>query len=221
MTFTHRYKTESHSNSIIGTYESEEESFRDLISEEKKTVNADTIVPKMLNQLLDLFSRSASKANTQPKADTQPKGKRKVLGFEKHTIDLKMHPYHRSLCFPTIYQVMSLYEFRDVINNNDEGPHWLKFLSQAIAYNNATHKKAFNEIVTYKALARKCKKKVRSLAQRLVNSKERFIAKEIDNENLQTKLNDIQTQLANVCMQRKDNVATPTATDTKYKQLQQ
>ena len=46
-----------------------------------------------------------------------------------------------------------------------------------------------------------------------------FIAKEIDNENLQTKLEDVQTQLANIRIQHEDNVAT--LTDTKHKQLQQ
>ena len=29
--------------------------------------------------------------------DTQPKEKGKVLGFERHTIDLKIHLYHKSL----------------------------------------------------------------------------------------------------------------------------
>lgn len=92
---------------------------------------------------------------------------------------------------------------------------------QAIAYDDATHEKASDEVATYKALARKCKGKVRSLEQRLVDSEECVIAKEIDNETLQTKLKEVQTQLANVRMQRKDNVATPTATVTKYEQLQQ
>ena len=88
-------------------------------------------------------------------------------------------------------------------------------------YNDATHEKASNEVAIYKALARKCKEKVRLLAQCLVDSEERFITKEIDNENLQTKLNNVQTQLANIRMQCKDNVITPTVTTTKYKQLQQ
>ena len=95
----------------------------------------------------------------------------------------------------------------------------MKFLSQAIAYNDATHKKASDKVATYKALARKCEEKVKLLAQRLVDSKERFIAKEIDNENLQTKFNDVQTQLANKRIQCKDNMANPTATE--YKRLQQ
>ena len=62
-------------------------------------------------------------------------------------------------------------------------------------------------------------KKIRLLKQCLVDSKKCFIAKEIDNENLQTKLNDVQTQLVNVRMQREDNMATPSA--IKYKRLQQ
>ena len=112
---------------------------------------------------------------------------------------------------------MSFHKFKDVINDNNEGPHWLKFLLQAIAYNNATYKEASNEVAIYKALARKCKEKVRSLVQRLIDSKERFIAKEINNENLQTKLNNVQTQLANVRMQCKNNMATLIATSIKYK----
>ena len=132
-----------------------------------------------------------------------------------------MHPYHRSLRFPTTYRVTSLHELRDVINDDNEGSHWLKFLSQAIAYNDATHKKASDKVATYKTLTRKCKEKVKLSAQCLVDSKEHFITKEIDNKNLQTKLNNVQTQLANVCMQCKDNVATPTATATKYEWLQQ
>ena len=90
---------------------------------------------------------------------------------------------------------------------------------QAIAYNDATHEKASDEVATYKALAHKCKEKVRLLVQHLVDSKEHFIAKEINNEDLQTKLNNVQTQLANICMQHKDNMANPTA--TKYERLQQ
>ena len=109
----------------------------------------------------------------------------------------------------------------NVINDIDERPHWLKFLSQAIVYNDVTHKKVFNKVTTYKTLTRKCKENVRSLAQRLVDSEKRFITKEINNEDLQTKLKDVQTQLANVRMQREDNMATPTATATKYKWLQQ
>ena len=80
-----------------------------------------------------------------------------------------------------------------------------------IAYNDITHKKTSDKVATYKALVCKCKEKIKLLAQCFVNSKGHFIAKEIDNENLQIKLNDIQTQLANVHMQCKDNVATPTA----------
>ena len=127
-----------------------------------------------------------------------------------------MHPYHRSLHFSTTYQVTSFYELREIINNNNERPHWLKFLLQAITYNDATYKKASNEVAMYKTLASKCKEKIRSLAQRFVDSKERFVTKEIDNKNLQIKLNNIQTQLANVCIQHEDNMATPTATATKY-----
>ena len=200
MISTHQYKTRPHSNSMAGAYEPEEESSIDLVPEEKKTVNTNTTVPRMSNQLLDLFSWSVPKANTQSKVDTQPKGKVKILGFERHTIDFKMHSYHRSLRFPTTYWVTSLHELRNVINNDDEESHWLKFLLQAITCDDATHKKASNEVAMYKALARKCKEKVILSAQRLVNSKERFIAKEIDNENLKTKLNNVQTQLANVCM---------------------
>ena len=132
---------------------------------------------------------------------------------------LKCTPIHRSLRFPITYQVTSLHKLRDVINNDDEGPHWLKFLLQAIAYNDITHKKVSNEVVMYKALARKCKEKVRLLAQYLVDSKKCFIAKEIDNKNLQTKLNNVQTQLANVRMQCKDNMATPTTTTIEYERL--
>ena len=106
------------------------------------------------------------------------------------------------------------------MNHDNERPHWPKFLLQAIAYNDATYKKAFDKIATYKALARKCKEKVRSSAQRLVVSKERFIAKEIDNKNLQIKLNNLQTQLANVRMQRENNVTNPTATEYKWLQQQ-
>ena len=90
---------------------------------------------------------------------------------------------------------------------------------QAIAYDDATYKKASDKVIIYKALVRKYKKKIRLSAQRLIDSEERFIAKKMDNENLQTKLNNVQTQLANIHMQHKDNVATPTA--IKYKQLQQ
>ncbi|MCJ1264377.1 hypothetical protein MMC22_004248 [Lobaria immixta] len=93
----------------------------------------------------------------------------------------------------------------------------LKGKSKAIVYNDTTHKKASDEVATYKTLARKCKEKVKLLVQRLVDSKECLI----NNENLQTKLNNVQTQLTNICMQRKNNVATPTATTIKYKQLQQ
>ena len=92
---------------------------------------------------------------------------------------------------------------------------------QAITYNDTTHKKVSDEVATYKALARKCEKKVRLLAQRLVDSKKCFIAKEINNENLQTEFNNVQTQLANIRMQHKDNVATSTIITTKYEQLQQ
>ena len=212
MTSTHQYETCSCSNSMAGAYEPEEESSIDLVLEEKKIVNTDATVPRMSDQLLNLFSQSAP-------TNIQLKEKSKVLGLKRHIIDFKMHLYHRSLRFPTIYQITFLYKLRDVINDDDEGSHWLKFLLQAIAYNDATHKKASDKVVTYKALAHKCKKKVRLSAQRLVDSKERFIAKEINNENLQTKLKDEQTQLANIHMQRKDNVATPT--DTKHKQLQQ
>ncbi|MCJ1267390.1 hypothetical protein MMC22_007275, partial [Lobaria immixta] len=178
---------------MAGAYEPEEdESSIDLVPQEKKTVSINSNIPKLLN----LFSRPAT-TDTQLKEDTQPKRKGKVLGFERHTIDLKMHPYHRSLRLPTTYQVTSFHELRDVINNDNEGPHWLKFLSQAIAYDNATHEKASNEVATYKTLARKCKRKVKSSEQRLVDSEECVIAKEIDNETLQTKLKEVQTQLAN------------------------
>ena len=205
---------------MAGAYEPEEESsidlvpeekksFMDLVPKEKKTVNTNATVLRMSNPLLDLFSRSA------------PKEKGKVSDFERHTIDLKMHFYHRSLCLPITYQVTSLYELRDVINNNNEGSHWLKFLSQAITYNNAIYEKASNEVTTYKILACKCKEKIKLPAQHFVDSKERFIAKEIDNENLQTKLNNVQTQLANVHMQRKDNVVILTATGIKYERFQQ
>ena len=108
----------------------------------------------MSNQLLDLFSWLAPTA-------TQLKEKGKVLGFEKHTVDLKMHLFHRSLYFPIIYWVTSLHELRDIINNDNEGPHWLKFLLQTIAYNDVTHEKVSNKVATYKALARNCKNKVR------------------------------------------------------------
>ena len=92
-------------------------------------------------------------------------------------------------------------------------------MAQAIAYNDATHKKVFDEVVMYKALAHKCKKKIRLSEQHLVDSKECVIAKEINNENLQIKLKDIQTQLANIRMQREDNMAI--STDIKHEQLQQ
>ena len=90
---------------------------------------------------------------------------------------------------------------------------------QVIAYDDATHKKTSDEIAKYKTLICKCKKKVRLSAQRLINSKKHFIVKKIDNKNLQTKFNDVQTQLANVQMQRKDNIDTLIV--TKYKQFQQ
>ena len=202
---------------MAGTYEPEEESSIDLVPEEKKIVNTDATVPRISNQLLNLFSWPAT-TDTQLKADTQPKGKKKILGFERHIVDPKIHHYHKSLHLPTTCRVTSLHKLRDVINDNNKGPYWLKFLLQAIAYNDATHKKAPNKIVTYKALARKCKEKVRLSTQCLVDSEERFIAKEIDNENLQTKLNNVQTQLVNICMQCEDNMANPTT--TKYERFQ-
>ena len=162
---------------MAGAYEPEEESSINLVSEERRTVNTNATVSRMSDQLLNLFSRSAP-------TDTQSKRKGKVSGFERQTVDLKMYLYHRSLCLPTTYQITSLHELRDMINNDNKRPYWLKFLLQAIAYNDTTHKKVSNEVATYKALARKCKKKVRLSAQHFVNSKERFIAKEIDNENL-------------------------------------
>ena len=58
---------------------------------------------------------------------------------------------------------MSLYKLRNVINNDNKRPYWLKLLAQAIAYNDTTHKKASDKIVTYKALAHKCKKKAKLL----------------------------------------------------------
>ena len=143
------------------------------------------------------------------------------MGFERHILDFKIHPYHRSLHLPTTYRITFLHELRDVINNDNEGPHWLKFLLQAIAYNDAIYKKASDKVAIYKALARRCKQKVRLSTQYFVDNEECFIAKEIDNKNLQIKLNNIQTQLANICMQREDNVVTPTTTVTKYKRLQQ
>ena len=199
MTSTHQYETRSCSNSMASTYEPEEESSIDLVPEEK-IVNTDATVPRISNQLLNLFSWSAP-TDIQPKADILSKGKGKVLGFEKHTVDLKIHPYHKSLRFSTTYQITSLHELRDIINNDNEGPHWLKFLLQAIAYDDAIYEKAFDEIATYKALACKCKKKIRLSAQRFVNSEKHFIAKEINNENLQTKLNNVQTQLTNIRVQ--------------------
>ena len=57
------------------------------------------------------------------------------------------------------------------------------------------------------------------MAQCIEDSEEHFIAKKINNKNLQTKFNDIQTQLANVCTQRAARMANPTA--TKYERLQQ
>ena len=64
MTSTHQYDTRSRSNSMVGTYKPEEESSIDLVPEKKKTVNTNATVPRMSNQLLDLFSRSAPKADT-------------------------------------------------------------------------------------------------------------------------------------------------------------
>ena len=92
---------------------------------------------------------------------------------------------------------------------------------QAITYNNATHKKVSNIVNTYKALAHKCKEKVKLLAQHFVDSKKCFIIKEINNENLQTKLNNVQTQLVNGCIKHENNVAILIAIPTKYKQFQQ
>ena len=216
MTFTHQYETRSHSNNMAGTYESEEESSIDLVPEEK-TVNTNATVLRMSNQLLNLFSQSEPKADIQPKANILLKRKEKILDFERHTIDLKIHPYHRFLRLLTTYQVTFFHKLRDVINDDNEGPHWLKFLLQIIAYNDATHKKASDEVVMYKTLARKCKKKIRLSAQHLVDSEKHFIAKEINNENLQTELDDVQTQLTNVRVQCEDNVVTL----TEYEQLQQ
>lgn len=108
------------------------------------------------------------------------KGKKKVAGFERHTIDLTMHPYHKSLSLPTTYQITSLQELRNIINNNNEGPRWLKFIAQAVAYDNLTHKKSSEKVATFKTLARKCKEKAKRSAQLLVDSKEQFIEKEID-----------------------------------------
>ena len=175
MTSTHRYETRSHSNSMAGAFEPEDKSSIDLVLQEK---TAST------NLLLDLFFQPAT-------TNTQLKGKEKIPVFEKHIIDLIMHPYHRSLHLSTTHWVTFLYKLRNIINNDNKRPHWLKFLSQAIAYNNTTHEKVFNEVVIYKALARKCKEKIRLLTPHLVDSEEHFIAKEINNENLQTKLNDI------------------------------
>ena len=154
MTFTHWYKTCSCSNSMAGAFEFEDKSLIDMILQEKKTVSTNFTVPR----LLDLFFQLAT-MNTQPKTDTQSKRKGKILGFERHIIDLPMHLYHRSLCLSITHQVTSLHKLKNVINNDNKGLHWLKFLLQAIAYDDATHKKAFNEVVTYKALAHKCKKR--------------------------------------------------------------
>ena len=141
------------------------------------------------------------------------------MGFERHTVNLTIHLYYKFLRLSTTHQVTSIHKLRKIINNDNEEPHWLKFLVQAIAYNDATHKKVSDKVAMYKALAHKCKKKIRLSEQHLVDSKECVIAKEINNENLQIKLKDIQTQLANVHMQREDNVAI--STDIKYEQLQQ
>ena len=105
---------------MAGAYEPEKESSIDLVPEEKKTVNTNTTVSRMSNQLLSLFFWSAP-TDTQPKADIQSKRKGKILGFKRHTIDLKMHLYHRSLRFLTTYWVTSLHKLKNVINNNNEG----------------------------------------------------------------------------------------------------
>ena len=90
---------------MAGTYESEKDKFFiDLVPQEKKTVSTNSNVPRLLN----VFSQPATtdtqpKKDIQPKADIQPKGKKKVLGFKRHTVDLKMHPYYKSLRLPTTY----------------------------------------------------------------------------------------------------------------------
>ena len=59
MISTHQYKTRSCLNSMAGAYEPEEESSLNLVPEEKKTVNTNATVPRMSDQLLNLFSQSA------------------------------------------------------------------------------------------------------------------------------------------------------------------
>lgn len=117
--------------------------------------------------------------NEEDTPQPRSKGKGKVAGLERHTIDLTMHPYHKSLSLPTTHRITRLHELRDVIND-DDGPRWLKFMAQAIAYDNVTHEKSSEEVATFKTLARRCEEKVKRSAQLLVDSEERFIEKEID-----------------------------------------
>lgn len=66
----------------------------------------------------------------------------------------------------------------------------------------------------FKTLAQRCKEKAKRSAQLLVDSKERFIEKEIDYNRVQKQLKDLQGQLTDARMQREDTVATATTDAT-------
>ena len=58
---------------MAGTYEPKKESFIDPIPEEKKTVNIIATVPKISNQLLNLFFQSQPEVDTLPKKEKRKK----------------------------------------------------------------------------------------------------------------------------------------------------
>ncbi|MCJ1271531.1 hypothetical protein MMC22_011433 [Lobaria immixta] len=121
-----------------------------------------------------------------------------------HGLDLTKHPLHESLAFQKPQNIMNISDFRNTINDDRDGPRYLKSIAQIVDYDISTHEKTSEEfaslqktIRTYQQKEAKSAKELSNAMQKLIKSEEGYTMKVVKCTRLQEELDTTTTQLNN------------------------
>lgn len=119
-----------------------------------------------------------------------------------HGLDLTKHPFHESLAFQKARSIMNISDFCNAINDDKDGPRYLKSITQIVDYDISTHEKTNEEfaglrktIRTYQRKDAKAEKELSDAMQKLIESEEGYTMKAAECTRLQGERDAITAQL--------------------------